>query len=195
MDAYHEHCRKSAERFASTTDPVTAEHIAKACLILPASGADLAIVGRLADTSASASTKSGSDAARLEFPKGLMEYRQGHFASAVESMQKVLTHSGSVEAYMVLAMAKCQLKQIDEARSALAIGVEIAETKLPKLDSGGLGYDWADWVIAHALMREAKALIEHAPQPASEKSRTGVQSRELPRGSQSATPSTQPKSE
>ena len=47
-----------------------------------------------------------------------------------------------------------------QARATLAKGVEIATTKLPKLESGDLSEKWAQWLIAHALMREAKALIE-----------------------------------
>jgi hypothetical protein len=38
----------------------------------------------------------------------------------------------------------------------------LAETKLPKLDSGDLG-GWNDWIIAHSLMREARILIEGQP--------------------------------
>ena len=51
------------------------------------------------------------------------------------------------------------------ASATLAKAVEIAETKLPKLDSGdlGVGWRWLDWIIAHALMREAKALIQSPP--------------------------------
>jgi hypothetical protein len=33
------------------------------------------------------------------------------------------------------------------------------KTKLPKLESGSLGDGWVDWVFAHALFAEAKALI------------------------------------
>src|SRR5262249_45932449 len=136
-------------------------------LILPASGVNPEIVARLADISASASNK--AEDGQLEFPKGLLEYRQARFASAVEWMQKVLSKTGNdpfqetrsgreVEAFMVLAMAQYQSRQIDNARSALARGID-AEAKLPKLDSGDLR-DWPNWVIAHALMGEAKALIE-----------------------------------
>ena len=61
---------------------------------------------------------------------------------------------------MLLAMANYQLHQLDEARAVLARGLEFANKKLPKLESGDLGSYWAEWVFAHALIREAKALIE-----------------------------------
>jgi Flp pilus assembly protein TadD len=101
----------------------------------------------------------------FRFAKGLAEYRQGRFGSAVEWTQKVLSRQGAdperdVEAYMVLAMAQYRSGQADEARITLAKGVEIAEKKLPRLDSGDLGDGWLDWIIAQELMREAKALIQ-----------------------------------
>ena len=61
---------------------------------------------------------------------------------------------------MLLAMANYQLHQLDEARAVLARGLEFANKKLPKLESGDLGSYWGDWIFAHVLMREAKALIE-----------------------------------
>ena len=74
---------------------------------------------------------------------------------------------------MVLAMAQNRLKQTDEARDTLAKAVEIIDTKLAKLESGDLGVGWTDWIIAHALMTEAKALIEGtAATPAEEKAKS-----------------------
>jgi serine/threonine protein kinase/tetratricopeptide (TPR) repeat protein len=167
LDAYCELRRRSVELFGHTTDPNAAERIAKDYLVLPSSEAGLTTAARLAETAASAAANH-KDMTWFQFAKGLAEYRQGHFAAAVDWMQKVLSHAGDslnrdVEAYMVLAMAQHCSKQADEANAALAKGVEIAESNLPKLDSGDLGDGWIDWIIAHALMREAKALIEGQP--------------------------------
>ena len=79
-------------------------------------------------------------------------------------MEAVSSNAGSIlerdtEAYMVLAMSQHQLQQIDQARASFAKGTEV-EHKLPKLKSGDLGEHWMDWIIAHAIMREAKAMIE-----------------------------------
>ena len=65
-----------------------------------------------------------------------------------------------VDASMLLAMSNYQLHRLDEARVALRRGLEIADTKLPKVESGDLGESWDEWVFAQVLMREAKALIE-----------------------------------
>ena len=56
-------------------------------------------------------------------------------------------------------MTKYQMNQMGEARAALAKGLEIEEKELPHLDSGDLGSEWLDWIMGHALMSEAKALL------------------------------------
>jgi hypothetical protein len=96
--------------------------------------------------------------------KGLAEYRQGRFLSAIECINKTLTETGKefvrdVQAYAVLAMAHHQLKQTDEAHTAFAKGAEIERMKLAKLESGYLGENWLDWILAHAFMREAKEIM------------------------------------
>src|SRR5678815_5459159 len=141
--------------------------------MLPSSGADLAIVERLADGAlTSAAAENNLYISYHQFTKGLVEYRQGRFVSASGWMRKSIDdpfygsgHMRYVSSYMVLAMAQLQLKQHDEARAAFSKGIEIEEAKLPKLDSGYLGTEWywRDWIIAHALMNEARALIEGQP--------------------------------
>jgi tetratricopeptide (TPR) repeat protein len=163
LTGYQKHRQAMLARLAGTSDPRIAEMTAKAALLLPVSGADLTTASRLADMAINAG-KDEQLLAYFQFAKGLAEYRQGRFANSVEWTEKALAAPEvafrAVQASMVLAMAHHQLKQSDEARAALAKGVEIAATKLPKLESADLGSDWRDWIIGHALMREAKILIE-----------------------------------
>ena len=130
----------------------------------------------MADTAAAGTNRSQTP--WFQLVNGLAEYRQGRFASAVEWLNQALSNAGNqtgdiqddlvVQACMVLAMAHYQLKQTDEARAVFARGAEIERTKLPKLESGDIGGNWLDWIIAHSLMREAKALIEGAPETKAE---------------------------
>jgi tetratricopeptide (TPR) repeat protein len=95
LDAYRQNCRKSLERFSQTTDPITADTIAKDCLILPDSGANLDTVSKMADTAVAR----GQDSryfAWFQSDKGLAEYRQGRFASAAKWMGLVLSYSGAI---------------------------------------------------------------------------------------------------
>lgn len=162
VEGYRQNLQATLARFGAETNPPIAMRTAKSCLSLPMSDADAAAVGRLADAGLTATP--AQRGGWSEFVKGTAEYRQGHFVAAVEWMAIALATQGSpsrnAQACMVQAMAYHQSNHADEARVALARGVEIVETKLPKLDSGDLGTGWPDWIIARTLMSEAKALIE-----------------------------------
>jgi tetratricopeptide (TPR) repeat protein len=164
LDAYRSDCARMLARFGGTSDPVVANRMAKDCLILSSSGVDFGAVGQLAETAVSLGSNSAPPV-HFEVTKGLAEYRQGHYPGAVEWARKAIENQSSpdgtryLEDYMVLAMAQFQMNQPEEARASLAKGVEI-EQGLPNSDGGDLGGGWMDWIIAHALLREAKALIE-----------------------------------
>jgi tetratricopeptide (TPR) repeat protein len=167
LDGYQHHRERMLRQFSGTPDPVIAERIAKDCLILPPPAADLETIGKMANTAlvVDSTHKSWGD---VYFVKGLAEYRQGRFASALEWLKKALAEkrpwTRKVQAQMVLAMAQHQLKQPDEARATLAQGLQSAERTLKKSNED-LDEDWNDWIIAHLLMNQAQALIEDKPKP------------------------------
>jgi tetratricopeptide (TPR) repeat protein len=183
-EAYRDHCRRSLERFGQTLDHATADCIAKDCLILPDSGPDLKTIARLADTALRGQSPQGLKGS--QFCKGLAEYRLGNFAEAAQWTQEVLSEKSEVPlrvfrtvegfpgrdaaALAVLAMAQQQSKQTGEAQATLAKGLEVAKTRLGKPGTTDLDSTWVDWVIAHALLREARALIE-PPARASDESK------------------------
>jgi serine/threonine protein kinase len=163
LAGYRRHCSQVMARYGSQTHAMFDMYIAEDCLILPGSGVDLEAIGNF-------QFRTNPNIHGLDpfipFIKGLVEYRRGHFGNAAEWEQKALAEGPTpcdadyAKAWMVLAMAQCQLKRSEEARSSLAKGVEIIDTKLPKLESGDIGADWENWIIAHALLKEAKELIE-----------------------------------
>jgi serine/threonine-protein kinase len=163
LDLYRRHCALVLARFADTTDPVVAERMAKDCLILACPRVDLSAVDKLTKMALTAG-KRHPFFPFFEFASGLADYRQGRFTSAVECMRKVLESKGFVyrdaQANLVLAMSQWQVHQSEEAHSALAAGAEILSRDGPKMDGNDLGPEWTDWVIAHALLNEAKTLIE-----------------------------------
>jgi hypothetical protein len=62
-------------------------------------------------------------------------------------------------AYLVKGMAHFQLRDPAAARAELNQGIEIVEKQSPSADSGDVGRDWPDWIIARLFLREAQALI------------------------------------
>jgi Flp pilus assembly protein TadD len=162
LDGYRRHCEQILRQFGGTTNPVVAERMAKDCLFVPPPASDFTTIAKMVETAVAAGPNH-QYWPYFQFVKGLAEYRQGRFASAAEWSQKALGRTNdnyrTVQAHMTLAMAQLQLNQTEQARVTLAKGLELAEARFPKAGKG-LDDQWHDWIIAHVLMREAKALIE-----------------------------------
>ncbi|HWW03011.1 MAG TPA: alpha/beta hydrolase-fold protein [Candidatus Acidoferrum sp.] len=162
LRGYRRHCAAELRRFSGTRNPSIAERMAKDCLFVPSSGADLQSLSKWADTAVVEGSTS-PDLPYFQFAKGLAEYRRGQFTSASDWTQKVIRAGGvtfrNAEAYLVLAMAQHQLKNDEQARISLAKGVEIIKTTFPKLEDGDLGDAWIDWIMAQSLMKEAETLV------------------------------------
>jgi tetratricopeptide (TPR) repeat protein len=182
LEAYRRLGGRIRQRFGGTDSGELATLMAWACLLGPSpEQADMATISRLADTGVDR-YQGNVHLVRRQSCKALAEYRQGRFASAAEWASRALSQPECrwdrelrrradcrrVDASMVLAMAKYQLHQLDEARAALSRGMEIADQKLPKLESGDLGEGWDEWVFTDLLTREAKALIEGDPKTGDE---------------------------
>jgi serine/threonine protein kinase len=163
--AYEELCAKITTLFAGTTNPVTADRMAKACLILPRPGADLKVASELASVAVAGGQKDRT----FECTMALLEYRQGHWGEAIDWAMKAAENpsfSSRAEAHAILAMAQHHSKQTEAARVSLKKCTEIVQTQLTKLEDGDLGRDWRGWIFAHALQSEAKRMIEGEPSPA-----------------------------
>ncbi|MBM3839367.1 MAG: tetratricopeptide repeat protein [Verrucomicrobia bacterium] len=164
---YRQICRQMVARFGATTEPQVAERMIKDCLILPSAGVGPTIMARWVEL-VEQTARQYEAHGWLELAAGLAAYRQGQHESAIRWSRKALQSDHqvrSVEASMVLAMALRQSNQTAEARQELARGVEYARQHMPRLENGDLGGSWIDWIIAQALMREAKTLIEQPASP------------------------------
>jgi serine/threonine protein kinase/tetratricopeptide (TPR) repeat protein len=178
IEAYREHCAKSAERFSATPDPLTAERIAKDCLLLPSSGVDLKTIDKMTDTAINADARHWAMPC-FQLAKALAEYRQDRFGSAAEWIRRTpflsedlawtqgtifdenSLYMFAIPAYAVLSMAEYRLNQVTESQAALAKAWAIAEVRMPSLnrDSGDIGDAWCDWITANILLQEAKAIV------------------------------------
>jgi serine/threonine protein kinase/Flp pilus assembly protein TadD len=159
VEGYRRHCARVLAHFGATPDPVIAERMAKDCLIIPMSGADLDTLAKMADLAVTAG-KSHPYIPYFQFAKGLAEYRQGSFSSAAEWMRRVLeSRDGSwrdAQAYSLLAMTQQRLGQTDAALGSLAEGSRIIDTRGPKPEASGGG----DWIMTRALRTEAEKLLQ-----------------------------------
>jgi tetratricopeptide (TPR) repeat protein len=162
VEAYRQLCTEMIARFGQTTNASTADVVAKDCLILPSSGVDLDSVAALAET---AVTRGKGEAPYTFYlcAKALADYRQGKFPEAVARTLEILKDPfpyTQAEGSAVLAMAQFRMGHSEEARAALARSEKVVQETLPAPGSRDLGHDWKDWIIAHALLDEARSLIE-----------------------------------
>ncbi len=139
-------------RFNGTNDPIVCARIAKMCLLLPLSGPAAEVVHKWVDTLIATGTNHWAWQ-WFEVAKGLDAYREGHFAEAIEWVQKPFRneklHSGILfaQANMVCAMAHQQMGHYEEARLFLA-------------DVIGRGLVTRHFRYEQIFLREAKALIQ-----------------------------------
>ena len=171
LAGYRKNCRAMLALFGNAQNPMIAERVAKTCLLFPSAVTEdeLGKVWKLAEFA----VETGQNSQWLhwfQLTRGLSEYRQGHFSNAVEWMLRVQgrvpqardsdREKCKADSYLVLSMALQQLNQRQEARAALARGVELVQTQVPSLDEGSYGPTWHDVLIPHILLREAQALME-----------------------------------
>jgi serine/threonine protein kinase/Tfp pilus assembly protein PilF len=172
--AYEQLCQRMVSRFGQTADAFVADRVAKDCLLLPSTAVDLRLLDELADTA----VKVGQDASRyseyhricmpnFQTCKAWAEYRQGHFAEAIEWVKKALQNApvnAQAEAYPVLAMAQWQIGEKEAARANLAKANASVARALPERNNE-IGI-WFTWIFGHTWLEEATALIDsgHAPE-------------------------------
>ncbi len=163
--AYQRLCHQILARFVDTTDSYVAERMAGACLLLPDPGVDFGRVDRLTEK-ALAHDVPTTPMPYSEAVKALSEYRRGRFESAVEWATKTLSSGDAfsrTQAHAVLAMARHQLGQEDQARASLAQGIAVSNEIVPGRDAGRIRGSWVAWLIGRVLIEEACTRIFGAP--------------------------------
>jgi serine/threonine protein kinase/tetratricopeptide (TPR) repeat protein len=159
---YEQLCRRMVATFTNTLNPYIAERMAKDCLLVTNSAVDFVLADKLADIAVSRGSGESS-LPYFQVCKALSQYRQGHFAEAIEWAEKVRTSSHAHargQACAVLAMANWQLGREDEARALLAQG----DASVPKIafapNARNIGGDWLVWLTARISLDEATVLLE-----------------------------------
>jgi serine/threonine protein kinase/tetratricopeptide (TPR) repeat protein len=160
--AYEQLRKTLLATFANTTDIYIADQVAKACLFAPPAETDLPVIARLADLPATLGTGDVGAMPFFQLCKALSEYRQGHFAEAINWAKKPLEVAGNYvhpHAYAVLAMAHWRLGEKDEARAMFARGEGLAPPTMPATISEDPGNGWLAWLFARDSLDEAAVLL------------------------------------
>jgi tetratricopeptide (TPR) repeat protein len=151
-----------------TNNFFAADNVAKACLFLPCSGTDLKTISHLADLVVAFGSGDQGALPYFQTCKALSEYRQEHYAQAVEWAQKTLESSSIAShghASAVVTMAYWKLEKREEARAMLAKGDLLAPREMPARIAEDTGNAWLAWLYARIQLDEAAALIQSGPPP------------------------------
>jgi eukaryotic-like serine/threonine-protein kinase len=160
--AYEQVCKRLVTKFADSTNPYVSERIAQDYLLLPNSGADLALMDKLADKAVTAGSGT-EDLPYFQACKAMSQYRLGNFSEAIawgEKSAKSSTGFARAKAYAILAMAHSQLGQRNEALVAVGNGDALAPAFSPEKGADDLGESWVAWVMARVSLDEATKLIQ-----------------------------------
>jgi tetratricopeptide (TPR) repeat protein len=172
VEVYRRACREMLTRFGNTDKREIAERTAKTCSLAPDAVSDFGLVLKLADRAVTG-TEKHRDYRWFVLAKGLAEYRAGHYAAALEWLNRFspradLAHADAT-AFAVLAMAKHKLgsapgadaaRLAGEARAALGHAQAILAKKMPDPKKGRpYGGDFHDWLHAQILVHEAEGLL------------------------------------
>ncbi len=118
-EGYSKACSQIVERFATTTDPVTALFAARACTVPPDGSIDPGTLARWKQLTQAVA----SDSPQMLHLLGLMSYRAGHCEEAVHWIRQALQTSSKSEDHatdhLLLALAYQRLGDTEKARSAL----------------------------------------------------------------------------
>jgi serine/threonine protein kinase len=157
-------CAAFLARFGGANDWTVGLIPANDAVGAASSGVELSKIAALARTAVETGTND-VHYADSALTLALAELREGQFSDAAALASKALAATDQdafcqVEASAVLAMSQQQLKQPDLARASLAKGRQIAQAKLPKIESGDLGPRWEDDIAARSLLQEAAGLVE-----------------------------------
>lgn len=149
--------------WSSTNDFWAADHVAKACLFLPCSDADLKALSRIADLPITLGAENKGVMPYFQICKALSEYRQGHYDQAVEWGQKTLdssTTASHAHAVGIVAMAYWKMDRREEAQGMLAKGNLLAPREMPARVAEDTSDSWLAWLYARVQLDEASALIQ-----------------------------------
>ena len=172
VEGYQATRRDALVQFADAEDPAIAELISRLAFMGPPDKSESPTALKLANRGAAAEFPQGL--APRQLAKGLAEYREGQFASAVEWLQKALTTSAQknlpgwtherernreATAWLVIAMAREKMKEPGKADEAFAKGLDLIRNQFPAVGSDDFGREWTDYMMALTLQREAGALL------------------------------------
>jgi tetratricopeptide (TPR) repeat protein len=161
---YRQLCRRMLDRFATTDDPMVAEHTASICLLSAERVDDQGRPEQLAERA----VKAGGEPAslkRFQQARALAEYRQARYTAALAWLEKSRTLDAGPaqrelepETLLIGALAHHRLGHTSEAARSFEQARGLIE-RLPAPGQPDYAGPWTDWLICESLRLEAERLL------------------------------------
>lgn len=157
------------DRYVPTQTAMQAEHVLKACLLIPA---DPHTLERLRSSAEICQKNVPSKSGKSGFEDwnalalALFHYRDGNNEEAIHQAEKCLSFKGSTGSRAsavrcVLAMARFALGDVEEARRQLETAKSNTQRVESRIDESGLPPfgTWFAWSVVRILIREAESTL------------------------------------
>jgi tetratricopeptide (TPR) repeat protein len=166
LNGYQAYCHKMLERFEGKSTSIATAIVVDACLFVPPDESIRKASLEMADRLATLQATIPWQMRYVEMVQGMAEYRRGNSEEAVDWCRKCLAAKqtlwfSTVQAHLVLAMARAQLGEFGKAQQALKNGSEILSDKNKQFQADGFG-DFSNWIICNTLLAEAEGEVQRA---------------------------------
>ena len=162
-DAYRRERTRLLQGFGDSSNPITCERIAKACLLLDGDPAELKAAAALADRAVAKETQTDIAYPYALFAQGLAAYRLGRLDDAITIMNGKAASAAGPCPKLIIALALYKKGEIAKARELLSTTVSTSDWSR-KIGPGDREPYW----VAQILRCEAESLIQpQSPAPSS----------------------------
>jgi WD40 repeat protein/serine/threonine protein kinase/tetratricopeptide (TPR) repeat protein len=160
-DTYRQFCATAGEQADKSVEPFTAYILARTCALSPDSGVEPERIVTWARQAVTA------DRRRAEYLHALSAalYRAGQFTQVIDTLEDAGDRM-AISDQLILAMTHFRLGHADEAHKQLDNAISDLEAMRPKSAENPVELPSADWMEAHIMCREARALIGEKAPPA-----------------------------
>ncbi len=165
QETYRRICRELLDRFGQSDDPIVAERVLKACVLVPDLGLDQNVVQKLADRVVTGTDKHMSNPF-FQLARGIADFRAGRPAQAIERLQRCLEYPSLAGpehitlTRLFLSMAYEQTGRKDEARRTFEQARARIDAEHENWKREGTAKGNSDWLRSMSVLREAQALIK-----------------------------------
>jgi len=192
VEGYRRACRQMVEQLGKGVNKTAAQRAARASLLAPDSGIDLATANRLTDQALAGNWAQGKVLGGFQLTKAMAEYRSGQFAAAVDLLNQageLLTSSAErATVDLLLAMSYQGLGKTAERDAAAKSAAKLIDGPVGRAGVDDLPTGVENWLTCQIVKNEAAKLLGTIGAKGAEKASAVLPAGKKGKGSSPAAP-------